>query len=214
MSDKHVDPSSPAFEELLRNMDERDLELLEPLDEVWDGIEAAIGIREDAPAAVVPLVSRRRTVGRVLFGIAAALIAAVVGVATFLALSDDPGEIVATATLSHDPANFDALGADAGGGVNLVSGDGRLTIDIVEARLPAPGEGADLEVWLIRPDAAGNVADLVSIGVVDPADPGGLEVPPSHDPAVYYVVDISIEPRDGDAGHSGRSILRGPLTNV
>ncbi len=75
---------------------------------------------------------------------------------------------------------------------------------------PTPEAGADLEVWLIRPDADGNVADLVSLGVVDPADPGSLDVPGGYVPDAYYVVDISVEPRDGDAGHSGRSILRGP----
>ena len=214
MSDKYVDPADGALESVLRDMGEEDLELLEPPDQVWEGIEAAIGMREDAPAPVAILDSRRRRIRRVLVGIAAALVASVIGIGTFLALSDDSGELLATATLAYDPASFDALGSDARGAANLVSDDGKLTIDIVEADLPSPGEGADLEVWLIRPDDGGNVGDLISLGVVDPADPGSLEIPPSHDPATYYVVDISIEPRDGDAGHSGRSILRGPLTNV
>ncbi|MYG91790.1 MAG: anti-sigma factor, partial [Acidimicrobiia bacterium] len=88
------------------------------------------------------------------------------------------------------------------------------TIALVAATLPSPGADADLEVWLIQPDDQGNVADLVSLGVVSPTDPESLDVPPTHDPAVFFVVDISVEPRDGDAGHSGRSILRGELMDV
>ena len=51
-------------------------------------------------------------------------------------------------------------------------------------------------------------------GVLSADDPESLEVPASQDPAAYYVVDISVEPRDGDAGNSGRSIRRCPLTQV
>ena len=47
--------------------------------------------------------------------------------------------------------------------------------------------------------------------MIDPTDPGSLTVPAGYDPDAYYVVDISIEPRDGDTAHSGRTILRGPL---
>lgn len=69
-------------------------------------------------------------------------------------------------------------------------------------------------MWLIQPDDQGNVVDLISLGVVSPTDPESLQVPRSHDPAVYFVVDISVEPRDGDTSHSGRSILRGALMDV
>ncbi|MXV86058.1 MAG: anti-sigma factor [Acidimicrobiales bacterium] len=82
---------------------------------------------------------------------------------------------------------------------------------LVDASLPAAGSGADLEAWLIQPDDHGNVADLVSLGLIDPADPGSLAVPLGYDPSLYSVVDISVEPRDGDPAHSGRSILRGVL---
>ena len=214
MSDNHVDSGDRALDALLRGMEHEDLELLEPPDEVWQGIQEAIGTEEDTSASVLPLRPRRRTATRVLIGIAAALVVAVIGVAAFLAVSDEAGEILATATLRYDPVAFDPLGAAAEGAANLVSHDGRLTIDIVGADLPSPGKDADLEVWLIRPDQEGNVADLVSLGAVSPTDPESLEVPESHDPGLYFVVDISVEPRDGDAGHSGRTILRGPLTNL
>ena len=214
MNDKHVDPRNHSLEELLAGMEEKDLELLEPPDAIWRGIESAIGMDQDAPASAVPLDAGRRTPRRVFLGAAAALIAAVIGIVAFVALSEDTGQILATATLVHDPLSFDSLGADATAGANLVSDDGRLTLNLVNAVLPSPGDDTDLEVWLIRPDDEGNVVDLFSLGVVSPTDPESLEVPGSHDPGVYFVVDISVEPRDGDAGHSGRSILRGPLTDA
>ena len=120
------------------------------------------------------------------------------GVVAFLLTRGDPGQVVATASLAHDPENFDALGARAQADADLVGDGGRHSIVIVDAALPAPGAGADLEVWLIRPDSEGNVADLVSLGLVDPADPGTLDVPAGYDPSDYFVVDISVEPRDGD----------------
>ena len=194
--------------------EENDLELLDPPDQIWQGIESVVSADRDTAASVVPLDSRRRNLRRVFRGVAAAVVAALIGVVVFVSVSEDAEEVLATATLAYDPLSFDSLGATAAAGANLVSEDGRLTVALVDATLPSPGAGADLEVWLIQPDDQGNVVDLVSLGVVSPVDPQNLEVPRSHDPAVYFVVDISVEPRDGDAGHSGRSILRGALMDV
>ena len=179
--------------------------------EVWAGIESATRAAEDTHGAVVSLESRWPASRRIALGAAAALLLVAAGVVAFLLTRGDPGQVVATASLAHDPENFDALGARAQADADLVGDGGRHSIVIVDAALPAPGAGADLEVWLIRPDSEGNVADLVSLGLVDPADPGTLDVPAGYDPSDYFVVDISVEPRDGDARHSGRSILRGPL---
>ena len=135
MNDKHADS---ALEALLRDMGAEDIELLEPPDKVWDGIEAAIRIHEDASASVVPLHSRKRLARRVLVRVAAALIVVVIGIGAFLALSGDGGQVIASATLAYDPATFDALGSDASGGANLVSDDGKLTVDIVGSRPALP----------------------------------------------------------------------------
>ncbi len=212
MSKEYPDPTGRDVEAILRDLDQQDLELLETPDQVWDSIETTLGLGEGTPETVVPLRSRKWTGRRVLVGAAAALIAVVIGVGIFLAANDDTGEILATATLAYDPVSFDSLGDAASSDASLVLRGDKLTIEFADSQLPYPGEGADLEVWLIRPDAEGNVADLVSLGVVSPGEPEILDVPSSHDPAVYYVVDISVEPRDGDVTHSGRSILRGRLT--
>ncbi len=52
---------------------------------------------------------------------------------------------------------------------------------------------------------------MVSLGDIDEDGAREFEVPAGYDPELYSVVDISIEPHDGDDSHSGRSILRGAL---
>ena len=191
-----------------------ELELLEPPDGVWDRIEAATSADPDSFGTVVPLASRRRIPRPLAIGVAAVLVLVVAGVVALSLARDDSGEVVATAVLVYDSENFDALGARAQAGADLVADAESHRILIVDAALPSPEAGADLEVWLMRPDADGNVAGLVSLGVIDPASPGSLDIPAGYDPGAYFVVDISVEPRDGDAGHSGRSILRGPLRDA
>ena len=259
VGDQHAGRTDADLEALLRDVEAGDLELLDPPEGIWEGIEAAVADGPDGDAAtsveatdadgvdgdaitavdadtaesdadaadaaepdaaesdagtVVPLALRRRPAQWVALGVAAAVVAAAVVVPTVLLTRDDPAAVVASASLAYDAQNFDALGATARAGADLVADGDEHRVVLVDAALPAPEAGADLEVWLIRPDAEGNVADLVSLGVVDPADPADLDVPAGYDPSAYFVVDISVEPRDGDAGHSGRSILRGPLEDV
>jgi hypothetical protein len=44
--------------------------------------------------------------------------------------------------------------------------------------------------------------------------PGSYAVPSSLDVSTHRIVDISLEPRDGEDAHFGRSILRGTLTEA
>ncbi|WP_419842096.1 anti-sigma factor [Candidatus Poriferisodalis sp.] len=173
----------------------------------------------DDPGAdrrVVPLDSRRRW-KRVVLPAAAAVALLAVGVTSYVVTRADPDRIVAGTTLAYDAAAFDPLGAQARADAQLFETNGRYRVLLVNAVLPAAGVGADLEAWLIQPDGDGNVADLVSLGLVDASgqrSDGVLHsfaVPAAYDPAVYSVVDISVEERDGNPAHSGRSILRGVL---
>lgn len=214
MSDIHGRRTDAEIEAVLREVTAGDLELLEPPDDVWAAIESATAGDADAAGAVVSLTPRRWAPRRLALAVAAVLVLVVAGAVAVILTRDDPADVVAAAALAYDPENFDALGSQASASAELVVEAGSHSIVIVDASLPSPEAGSDLEVWLIRPDADGNVADLVSLGVVDPADPGSLEVPTGYDPYTYFVVDISVEPRDGDAGHSGRSILRGPLQDA
>jgi anti-sigma-K factor RskA len=214
MNDDRDRLTDAGIEAMLSDLEAADLELLEPPDSVWAGIESAVESAEDGHGDVVSLQSRQRMRRRLAIGVAAVLVVVVAGLAAVLLARDDPSEVVATASLAYDPENFDALGAQAQAGAELVLDSGSHSIVLVDAALPSPEAGADLEVWLIRPDAAGNVAGLVSLGVIDPTNPGSLAIPAGYDPDAYFVVDISVEPRDGDAGHSGRTILRGPLNDA
>ena len=211
MSDRPDRRDDAEIEAKLRELHAEGLELLQPPPEVWDGIESAVRSGDELGGRVVPLEPRRRSARRIVLSGAAAAVLAIAGVAAWVATTGDPDAVIASSTLAYDPDSFDPLGAAARASAELVERDGGHRIVIVDAVLPAVEAEADLEAWLIRPDDQGNVADLVSLGVVDPADPGSLAVPAGYDPALYSVVDISVEPRDGDPAHSGRSILRGML---
>ncbi len=218
-----LDDLNPSEDELrdverfLRSLEPADSERFDPPADLWGRIEAEVANTGEpavsrSAAPVISLEQRRRRVPKGVFvGAVAAALLAVVGIAV-VAQPDDGPAVVASAELSFDPENFDALGADASAQVTLVDDDGILRIDIEQSTLPNPADqSADLELWLIEPDADGNPTDLVSLGVVDPDRPGDFAVPATTDPSVFTVVDISVEPRDGDATHSGRSILRGAL---
>lgn len=229
MADTTHDETDRRIEALLREMTAADAERTEPPGEVWNGIETAVAGRrrgDHAGAAGVgtdttvdgTVVAMRRPPRRWMLTVAAAAAAVLVVVAGLGIVTGRGGEettVVASAELTYDPAAFDELGQGAVARVSLVDADGTFVIDFDEAVLPDPlGEGADLELWLIQPDDEGNVADLVSLGVLDVDGSGEYRVPDAYDPDEFFVVDISVEPRDGDETHSGRSILRGVLDGV
>ncbi|MFT7601585.1 MAG: anti-sigma-K factor RskA [Acidimicrobiales bacterium] len=220
MTDQHepegTDSDIDRVEALLREITHDDGELLELPDDLWAGIQTEAAMA-DHRANVVVLDRRRRFSPR-LAAVSAAAAAAVIivgGIAVVAQRDERKPTVVASADLAFDPTSFDDLGADAAARVSLVDDDGTLRVEIDESDLSSPiGESADLELWLIEPDADGNPAKLVSLGLIDPDSPGDFEVPAAYDPDIYFVVDISVEPRDGNANHSGRSILRGPLTET
>ena len=174
---------------------------------MWDAIAAEVATdrpgstpASDTIANVVPLAPRRLRAMRLLSAAAVLLIAMGVGVA--LLSSGANRTRIAGAELAFDADAFDPAGASTAATVSLVEiGDG-YEIEF---------DSADLELWLISLDADGAPADVVSLGVVDADEPGRHSLPAGLDPEVHFVVDISIEPRDGDELHSGRSILRGAL---
>jgi hypothetical protein len=186
---------------------------------VWAGIAAATGVTTaprpevvtpvappraaavpppPAPAPVVPLRTRR---SRLLLAAAASLVVGVgIGAgAVALGTGDDEGLAVAAAAL--DP--LDDSGAT--GEARVVERDGTrvLEVDLTAADL----QDGFYEVWLL--DEA--VEDLVSLGVVRGGGEVVLPLPAGLDLGEYPLVDVSVEPLDGDPGHSGVSIARGTL---
>lgn len=173
-----------------------------PPEQVWHGIEAAIA--RPAPP-VTDLADRRARArprrSRWVVPLITAAAAAVLAVAGTVAIDRPPAEqVTARATLAPLPT----VPADAGGKVSVLS-DSMLRIDVRNLPLTTGFH----EVWLIDPDdptrmiALGNLADRPDVV---------LPVPAGTDLNRYRLVDVSDEPHDGDATHSGRSLLRGTLT--
>lgn len=224
-SHPHDNDDLADIEAMLRNLGVQDLDLVEPPADIWAQIERSLAAEAtpttatDAEVAgggaiVVSLADRRRT--RFLapaLGIAAAAVLAIAGVVVLTGRSGTEPEVVARAVLEFD-TGFDQLGTNASAQASLVGDSGMYEILLDDVSLPDPApEDADLELWLIAVGDDGGIVDLVSLGIVDRADQA-YAVPAGYDPTVYKVVDISVEPHDGNHDHSGRSILRGALTQA
>jgi len=202
------DDRAVDIETLLRELDASDSEFVAPPADIWTGIETALA--DDNDRSVVQLDQRRRsTFGTRFLAAAAAIAVLAAGAVVLSSIRGGDDTTVATATLVHE-ADFDPLGADATATARLVERDGSYEIELDDAALPSDlGEPADLELWLIETDDAGNITDIASVALID--GPGTFPVPSTIDVASHRIVDISIEPRDDDASHSSRSILRGSL---
>ena len=77
----------------------------------------------------------------------------------------------------------------------------------VRRRAGEEGEPGVHEVWLINVDGK----RMISIGLLASGDEGEFAVPMDLIGEGYRIVDISVEPDDGDPTHSGVSIARGEL---
>jgi hypothetical protein len=167
--------------------------------------------RESGVAEPVSLTTRRERRRRGIPVWAAAAAAAVALVAGLglgrLTLGEpeqpgppDQGSVVAAADLT-------ALDSDAGRGTaSAVRHDDTITLR-VKARELGDEDGFH-EVWLINVDGK----RMVALGVLAPGDLGEFDVPRGLIDEGYRIVDISVEPDDGDPTHSGVSLARGELT--
>jgi hypothetical protein len=153
------------------------------------------------PAPLAPVVPLRPRRSRVLLAAAAALVVGLGVGAGAVALTgrDDDGVPVAEAEL--DP--LEDSGASGRAAV-VERADGTRVLR-VELAADAPAEGY-YEAWLLTESVSG----LVPLGVVRPGTEE-FELPAGLDIAAYPVVDVSVEPLDGDPAHSGASIARGQL---
>lgn len=186
-----------------------------PPPSVWASIEAELrstpqqpvddsptSLRQGPVQSVVDL-TEARSKRRFRLALAAGAVAAalLIGVPIALALREtapDEGGITAAAELSAVPDQF------AGSGEAEVV-DGQLRVETMGLD---PLDDAVYELWLLEL-VDGAPKDLVSIGVIE-AD-GTFALDDGIDLDRFSVVDISIEPTDGDPTHSGNSILRGEL---
>ena len=142
---------------------------------------------------------RRRGWTPFLFALAASLAVVFIAVGTWVVGMPQPTQIAA-ATLDAFPAHPTAVGE----AVVIEDPDGvrevKVTLEADEV------EDGFREVWLITADASA----LVSLGVME-GDEAVFPVPAGVDLHEYVLVDVSLEPTDGNPGHSGDSIVRGEL---
>jgi hypothetical protein len=149
------------------------------------------------PGVVRELRPRR---SRLLLAVAASLAAGIaVGAgAVALATRDDGADAVVAAELSP-LEEFDASGNAT---VQATPEGRRLRVE-----LDAPdSDDGYYEVWLLEPA----VQRMVPVGVVR-SGTTTLALPAGIDLAEYPIVDVSLEPLDGDPTHSGVSVARGAL---
>ncbi len=110
------------------------------------------------------------------------------------------GTVVAAADLT-------ALDSDAPRGeASAVRSDDTVTLRVRASELG--DEDGFHEVWLINVDGT----RMVALGVLAQGDTGEFDVPQGLIDEGYRIVDISVEPEDGDPTHSGVSLARGELT--
>ena len=188
---------------------------LAPPPRVWDAIAAATGVSvsPSSSPALVSVPSRpeptappaaednvrelRPRRGRLL--LAAAAVAVVAAGAGAIALNGDDEVPLASTPLEPLAAT------EASGTATVVEDeDGSRWLRI---ELEAPdADGAYYEAWLADASAVG----MVGMGSVHPGTTT-LPVPEELDLSEWPTVEISVEPLDGDPGHSGTSLVRGAL---
>lgn len=220
MTDDRLELSSEEarIDAILRSMTEDDLELHTPPDGLWDQIEAVVAADSattSASARVIdfPMRFSRRPLARA--AVAAALIL-VIGALVVTSGSDGPDyEVVGEAGLEWADGFVDA-GVDATASASMLLAGDTNAVRLDQTDLPAAPEGEDLELWLIGVDSAGELT-IQTLGLIDdPSDDRTYEIPAGFEPDSFdaVLVDISFEPRDGDATHSGASVVRGPIVGA
>lgn len=169
----------------------------EPPVDIWREIASQSGT-----GGVTTLASRRMSANRIL-SIAAALV--LVGAAGFgltrILVSEPTPDVAAEVQLVNTGL---PVATTATAAAELLLSDDGYELDIDLSAIPDPGD-ALLEIWIIDTEVEG----MFSLGTVD--GDGRFELPPGIDPADFPIVDISVEPIDGDPTHSGQSVLRGIL---
>ncbi len=154
-----------------------------------------------APAGdVVDLAAarRRRRAGWLAAVAAAAVLVVAVGASVLVGSDTTPAPV---ATFALDALDDRATEVD---GTIVADGDQTL-VEVDLASLPPAPDGTFYELWLLDADAG----RLVSLGPVEAQ--GSFVVPAAVDIGEWPLLDVSVEPVDGDPTHSSDSVLRGEI---
>jgi hypothetical protein len=173
------------------------VDLPKPPERVWAAIAAATAAPAETRTLSPVRPKRRRWVTPVL----AAAVAAAIAVAGTVWVTRTP-EPPVTARAALAPLEGAPPGAR--GDAEVLDGDA-LRIDVTNLPLTA----GYYEVWLLNPDQPGK---MQALGTLTGSPDVVLPIPPGTDLNTYRLVDVSAEAHDGNAAHSGDSLLRGTLT--
>ncbi|MDR7251868.1 hypothetical protein J2X46_000840 [Nocardioides sp. BE266] len=185
----------------------------EPLTPAPAGVRARVlaeARRSEQPPAAAPVVpiaaaERRRSGVPLWLAGAAAAVTLVAGVVGGRLSVDDPAPPVDRGTVVA-AADLTALDSDAPRGeASAVRSKDTVTLRVAARELG--DEDGFHEVWLINVDGS----RMVALGVLAEGDTGEFDVPLGLIDEGYRIVDISVEPDDGDPTHSGVSLARGEL---
>lgn len=172
-----------------------------PPDDLWDRIAEEVR-SDDGPAAAPGRSVRTR---RVLALAAAVVVVCGLVAAALVATRGSSGsttELVARASLSGEGLD---PGGDSTGAAELLEGSSGWKVAIQADDLPDPPAGSYYEAWLLG-SGPGQVQSLGALrGDERFAVPDGLAIED------FPLVDVSIEPIDGNPAHSSKSVLRGEL---
>ncbi len=161
-----------------------------------------VSARRGAPRDVARRGSRRRrfSAGALVAACAAsAAVAAVIASVVVTQLGGEPrADDVASAVLEPLTPGITAASAE------VIEQDGQRVLVVDASALPDV-EGY-LDVWLLDE----NAQQMVSLGVMD-GESIRLALPAGLDLDAFPIVDVSVEPFDGDPTHSGESLWRGAL---
>ena len=143
-----------------------------------------------------PRVRDRRRRGRWLLGAAAVLVALLLGVGGYTAGRDRDAARGQTVALAATTGSATAEARMRGAGDDQI-------MTMTARGLPRPPAGAYYEVWLV--DDGGKE---FPVGVLA-ANGEGIWSLPAEVAARYRVIDVTLEPADGDPSRSAESVLRG-----
>ena len=186
----------------------------EPPQDLWDSLANRIARDSGQPVTVVDappqpiknLDTRRRRRARghragFVLAAAAVIVTIAIGSAILVQRGRPAEQVLARAKLQQ----LEPLGKTTAS-ARLVTKDGTTRLVVDAKNMPLAPRGETYELWLIDV----KVSDPRSLGVVTGSEE--VTVPASIDPKTYPIVDISLEPNDGDHRHSGHSVMRGTLS--
>ena len=184
-----------AVADVARDLD--DDELTPPPAHVWAAISEEIAETPADAGNVVPLRAKRGFAPWIAVAAAVGLVLGGVGGAMLMRSS--PPDVVASVPL-EPLADYTATGKAT---LEVVDGTEMLAVDVSDL----PTTDGYFEVWLLAPDAS----SMIALGTLGPGETATLPLPAGISLADYPVVDISVEPYDGDPAHSTDSVVRGTL---